>query len=349
LASAPADHYRRALAPILRDDSVDSAITIFIPPLVTEPDAVAEAIAAEAAGSHGKPVLGVFMRSEGAPVALAPIPSYAFPESAALALARVTAYGQWRSKPCVPAPTLDEFDRDEIRRVIERVLSRGGGWVSPDEAQALLSAAGIRTAASRIATDVTEAVMAACELGFPVALKALGPTLLHKTERNAVTLDIRDEDGVRTAYASFGARFGVEMTGTLVQQMVPRGVEMIVGALQDPIFGPVIACGTGGVLVDVLADTSFRLHPLTASDATEMVGELRGSRLLRGYRGSPAADEAALLDVLVRVSELVRVAPEVHELDLNPVIVLTAGARVADVRVRVEGITRSRRGRRVEY
>jgi acyl-CoA synthetase (NDP forming) len=349
LASAPADHYRRALTSILRDVSVDSVITIFIPPLVTEPNAVASAIASAVEEAPGKPVLGVFMRSEGAPAGLAPIPSYAFPESAALALARVTAYGQWRSKPYVPAPTLDRFDPDAIRRVVQRILSRGAGWALPDEAQTLLGASGIANARSLVATGLEDALAAASRLGFPIALKALGPTLLHKTERRAVTLNIGDESGVRTAYADFATRFGRDMTAVLVQQMVPQGVEMIVGALQDPVFGPVVACGTGGILVDVLADTAFRLHPLNASDAAEMIDELRGARLLRGYRGSQPADEAALRDVLLRVSELVRVAPEIQELDLNPVIVLPAGARVADVRVRVDAPMPSKRGRRVEY
>jgi acetate---CoA ligase (ADP-forming) len=349
LASAPADHYRRALASILRDASVDSAIVIFIPPLVTEPDAAAAAIAAAIDGVTDKPVLGVFMRAEGAPAALAPIPSYAFPESAALALARVTAYGQWRSRPVVPVPRLDRFDAHEIRRIVQEVLTRSAGWILPTEAHALLAAAGIDSAMSRIARSLDQALVAASQVGFPLAVKALGPTLLHKTERKAVTLNVRDDAGMRAAYADFETRFGPEMTAVLVQQMVPPGVEMIVGSFQDPAFGPLIACGTGGILVDVLADTAFRLHPLTASDAAEMVDELRGARLLRGYRGAQPADEGALRDVVIRVSELVRMAPEIQELDLNPVIVLPAGARVADVRVRVDAATVPKRGRRVEY
>ena len=219
----------------------------------------------------------------------------------------------------------------------------------PEEAQALLAACGIATAESRVVTSAESAVEAASQLGFPVALKALGPSLLHKTERRAVSLNLVDVAAVRTAYADFAARFGREMTAVLVQQMVPSGVEMIVGALQDPMFGPVIACGTGGIMVDVLADTAFRLHPLNASDAAEMVDELKGARLLRGYRGAQPADEPALRDVLIRVSELVRFAPEIQEIDLNPVIVLTAGARVADVRLRLDTATPIRRGRRVEY
>jgi acetate---CoA ligase (ADP-forming) len=349
LASAPADHYRRSLAAILRDESIDSVITIFIPPLVTEPDAVAAAIRAAVDETRGKPVLGVFMRAAGAPATLMPIPSYAFPESAALALARVTAYGQWRAKPVVPVPALERFAPDQIRRVVGGILKRGPGWASPDEGQALLAAAGIASAGSRVAASLEDAVAAASQLGFPIALKALGPTLLHKTERRAVTLNVQDEAGVGAAYADFTTRFGHDMTSVLVQQMVPHGVEMIVGALHDPIFGPLIACGSGGVLVDVLADTSFRLHPLQASDAVDMIDELRGARLLRGYRGSPPADEHALREVLLRVSELVRIAPEIQELDLNPVIVLPAGACVADVRVRVDRPQPFTGGRRVEY
>ncbi len=349
LASAPADHYSRALASLLRDESVDSVITIFIPPLVTEPTAVAAAITAAVDSQHGKPVLGVFMRSEGAPATLAPIPSYAFPESAALALARVAAYGRWRSRPVAHAPILERFDTERIRQIVQCVLKRGAGWAASDEAQALLAAAGIATADARVVSAPEEAVRVASQLGFPVALKALGPTLLHKTERKAVTLNIRDGSGVEAAYDDFTTRFGPDMTAVLVQQMVPPGVEMIVGAFHDEVFGPVVACGTGGILVDVLADTAFRLHPLSESDPGEMIDELRGARLLRGYRGSPPADEAALRDVLLRISELIRVAPEIQELDVNPLIVLASGARVADVRVRIDATRASTRGRRVEY
>jgi acyl-CoA synthetase (NDP forming) len=213
----------------------------------------------------------------------------------------------------------------------------------------MLSAAGIESAASRVATTVEGAMQAASAIGYPVALKALGPTLLHKTERRAVALGLADAHAVRAAHEDFTTRFGQDMTATLVQRMVPRGIEMIVGAIQDPLFGPLIACGTGGTLVDVLADTAFRLHPLSPSEANDMIDELRGARLLRGYRGTPPADEPALRDVLLRVSALIAAAPEIQELDLNPVIVLQSGASVADARLLVEHRTQFKSGRRVEY
>jgi len=349
LASASPDQYRRSLAAILRDDHVDSVITIFIPPLVTEPNEVAAAIADASRTVADKPVLGVFMRAEGAPAALAPIPCYAFPESAAQALARVVAYARWRALPAEPPVVVTDVDRDRIRTIVDAVLERGGGWVTADEAGDLLRASGIATAAARTARSLDGTLTAAAAIGFPVALKALGPTLLHKTERRAVALNLIDSGSVRAAYLDFESRLGAEMTAVLVQQMVPAGVEMIVGALHDPLFGPLIACGTGGVLVDVLADTSFRLHPLRASDARDMIGELRGARLLRGYRGASPADEVALGDLLLRTSTLVSEAPEIQELDLNPVMVLPSGVRVADARIRIDRAAPPRQGRRVEY
>jgi len=349
LASAPAEHYARALATILEDDQVDSVIVIFIPPLVTDPGEVARAIAESARDVDGKPVLGVFMRAEGAPPALSPIPCYAFPESAALALARVTSYGRWRARPVEAPPILDRIDRVGIRAAVDRVLRRGGGWTTAEEAATLLSAAGINCAVARVAKNLDEALQAASAIGYPVALKALGPALLHKTERRAVCLNIADPASLRAAHADLTTRFADEMTSVLVQEMVPPGVEMIVGALQDPLFGPIVACGTGGVLVDLLADTTFRLHPVNESDAREMIDELEGSRLLRGYRGAPAANEAALRDTLLRISELVTVAPEVRELDVNPVVVTESTACVADVRIRIGDRLPPRAGRRVEY
>jgi acyl-CoA synthetase (NDP forming) len=131
--------------------------------------------------------------------------------------------------------------------------------------------------------------------------------------------------------------------------MIPAGVEMLVGAIQDPLFGPLIACGTGGTLVDLLQDTVFRLHPIDAAEAAAMINEVRGVRLLRGYRGSAPADEPALRDVLLRVSRLLTLAPEIQELDVNPVIVLTSGAWAADVRVRIDRSRPTKAGRRVVY
>jgi acetyl coenzyme A synthetase (ADP forming)-like protein len=348
-ASARADHYRRALSAILRDDNIDSVLTIFIPPLVTEPGAVAEAIREVAPQSQGKPIAGIFMQAEGASPALAPIPCYAFPESAAKALAWVTRYGSWRSRTAGEVPVFRDVRVDDLRACASEALSRGGGWMTPGEAERLMSAAGIASTATRLVKTADQAVTAAQAIGYPVALKAVGPTLLHKTERDAVRLNLADDSDVRAVAGRFGARFGEEMTGMIVQRMVPAGVEMLVGAVQDPTFGPVIVCGSGGVFVDLLADTAFRLHPLTDRDAAEMIDELKAARLLRGYRGAPAVDESSLRNAILRVSSLLTACPEIQELDLNPIKVLQSGVCVVDVRIRVERQVPLRGLRRVEY
>jgi acetyl coenzyme A synthetase (ADP forming)-like protein len=349
LASAPADHYARALSIILRDEAVDSVLTIFIPPLVTDPEEVASALARVAAESRGKPILGVFMRAEGAPAALASIPSYAFPESAARALARVTEYGAWRARPSGIVPAFDDIRSGELRSVVDGALARGGGWLTAAEAERLFAAAGVTTAATRTVTTVDDAVAEADRMGYPVALKAAGPTLLHKTERNAVRLNLNDATAVRAVAQQFQEQFRDELAGIVVQRMVPGGVEMLVGAIQDPTFGPIVVCGSGGVLVELLGDSSFRLHPVTDRDAREMVEELKGAALLRGFRGAKPADVDALEQTILRVSALLTICPEIQELDLNPVKVQTAGAFVVDARARVGHPPAPPRSRRVEY
>jgi acyl-CoA synthetase (NDP forming) len=172
------------------------------------------------------------------------------------------------------------------------------------------------------ASTEEEAVAAARAIGRPVAMKAFGPTIVHKTDVGGIVLDLAGDEAIRRAFGGMRQRLGDTMSGVVVQAMVPGGVEMLVGSTFDPSFGPVIACGTGGTLVELFHDVVVRLHPLTDADAADMVNELRGAPLLRGYRGGPAMDEGALRDVLLRVSALIAACPEIHELDINPLKVL---------------------------
>jgi acyl-CoA synthetase (NDP forming) len=172
---------------------------------------------------------------------------------------------------------------------------------------------------------------------------------LHKTDVGGVRVGLRDDTAVRTAWRDFAARLGGRMTGALVQQMVTAGVEMLVGATEDPIFGPVVACATGGVLAELIHDAEFRLHPLTDRDAAEMVNSLRGAVLLRGHRGAPVADEAALRHTLLRLSAVVGANPQIQEIEINPLCVLTSGVVALDVRVRVGDPPAATLTRRVRY
>jgi acetyl coenzyme A synthetase (ADP forming)-like protein len=335
LASAPARHFELALRALLDDPNVDSVMVIFIPPLVTAADDVAGAIARAAAGHSSKPIAGVFMQSAVAPAALAAIPCFSFPEPAAIALARIAEYGEWRRQTPGNVPVLPDIQPALARLVIERGLERGGGWMSALEANALLSAVGLGVPRSSLARTADEAVEIAGRFGLPVAVKAVGASLLHKTERQAVRLNLGTREQVRGAATELINTFATTMDGLLVQRMVTGGVEMMIGAINDPSFGHVIVCGSGGVLIDLLADSAWRLHPVTDVDAVEMIDSLRSARLLRGFRGNPPCDEEGFRDAVLRVSALIALCPEIQELDINPLMVLPSGVCAVDVRVRV--------------
>jgi len=184
-------------------------------------------------------------------------------------------------------------------------------------------------------TSEEAAVSAAARLGSPVVLKAEVPGLVHKTDAGAVQLDLHGPDEVRAGYRALAQRFGAQMTAALIQPMVTGGTEVIIGVAQEPVFGPLVVFGLGGTATDVLGDRSARLTPLTDTDAAALIRSIRAAPLLLGHRGTPAADLAALQDILIRVSRLADDLPQVAELDLNPVIARADGAYVVDTRVRV--------------
>ena len=335
LASASAQHYEGALRVLLSDPGVDSVLAIFIPPLVTNADDVAAAIARAADHDSSKPITGVFMRTAAAPLALNRIPCFSFPEPAAIAMARVAAYAEWRRQSPGVVATFSDMQPSLARLVVGRVLERGGGWLTPVEANALLSSVGIAVPRSTMVASIDEAVVAAERLGYPVAIKGIGPRLLHKTEFKAVRLNLASRSEVRIAASQLTRALGDKIEGLLVQRMVTGGAEMMLGAINDATFGHAVVCGSGGVLIDLLADSSCRLYPVTDQDAGEMVSSLKGVRLLRGFRGGTPADEIAFRDAILRISALVGICPEIQELDVNPLAVLPEGVSALDVRVRV--------------
>lgn len=342
IASASADQYREAIRIVGEDPNIDALVVIFIPPLVTRAEDVARAVLEGARSLEGrKPILTVFMQAQGVPQELRNselrIPSYAFPEDAAIALARVARYGEWRDRPLAEPAKFDDLRREEAAAVVAAALGRGEGWLEAHEVWSLLGCYGLPTLEQRVVATVEEAAEAAGEIGGRLALKAIAPGLVHKTDVGGVQLGLAPED-VAAAAAKMRETLisgGFEPTGYVVQAMAGEGVEMIVGVVHDPQFGPVLACGAGGVLVELMKDVAIRLTPLTRRDAEEMLDEIRTRPLLTGYRGSPPRDIPALVDVILRISALVEDLPQIQELDLNPVRVHEHGATIVDARVRV--------------
>lgn len=206
----------------------------------------------------------------------------------------------------------------------------------------MLSACGLPLVSERFADTADDAVRAAQEIGHPVALKLVAKDVVHKSDLGGVALDLADADGVRVAFSAMAARLeavgrAAAFQGVVVQQMVPGGIEVLVGATEDEVFGPLVVFGLGGIHVEVLGDVVFRVAPITDKDAREMLRAIRGRKLLEGYRGRPPADEAAIEDILLRISRLVTDVPEIDDLDVNPVLALAPGEGccVLDARIHV--------------
>ena len=265
------------------------------------------------------------------------VPAYAYPEAAARALARAARYGSWRSRPASAVPELGNLRVADAQSIVDSFIARmpGGGWLSAGEADDLLRCFGIPMVEFRRARDIEAAVAAAAGLGGHVVLKAEIPGLLHKTAAGAVELDLRGAGEVRAAMRRLRARFGRRLAGVLVEPMITGGVETIVGVVQEPVFGPVVVFGLGGIAADVLGDHVARLAPLTVADADDLIHSLRAAPALLGHPGQPAADIGAMRDTLLRVSRLADDLPQVAELDLNPVIARPDGVVAVDARVRV--------------
>jgi acetyl coenzyme A synthetase (ADP forming)-like protein len=339
LGSATAASYAAAIPPLLADKRLDALIVLFVPPVVAGADEVAAAIRKTVSELRPeKPVLAVVISAEGTPAVLlesdSPVATFPYPESAARALGLAASRYEWLRRPVGTAPVPDGLDRTAGRQVVETALSSGEGWLQADQARALLEAYGVPLVPERLAESVDDAVAAAAEIGFPVVVKTAAAGA-HKTETGGVALDLRDEEHVVASTERIG-------TPVIVQAYVSGGAELLAGIVQDPVFGPLVAFGPGGVLAELIGDATFRLAPLGDVDAKELVLEGKAGRLVRGFRGAPAADDAALVDLLQRLSALAEDLPEVAELDLNPVIALPAGCVAVDARIRVQPAERQR-------
>jgi acyl-CoA synthetase (NDP forming) len=344
LAAATAEQYRQAVCVIASDPNIDAVISIFLPPLATQPEDVARALRSIAVE---KPVLAVFMLSGHLPdLGTANgrrFPGYRTPELAAVALAHAVRYAQWRAQPVEGPPVLAGIQREDAHQLLAGVR----GWLPPDDVRRLLALYGVPFVEQLVVNTAEDAAFAAAGLGGEVALKVIAPGVIHKADVGGVQLHLSDPSAVKLAAEqmahSVTQKTGSAPTGFVVQRMAPAGVEMLVGVVNDRQFGPTIACGAGGAQVELLKDVSVRLSPLSCADAPSMLRELRSFPLLNGYRGAESVDVGALEDVLLRIAALAEDHPEVAELDCNPVIVSASGAVVADARMRVDDALANRR------
>ena len=343
IATASADDYRRTLHTLADADACDAIITIFVPALQATAADVATAIREFAQANPAVAIAAVFMVSGGVPSELSSdrvrVPGYEFPEGAAGAVALAVRHRCWRARDVGSVPRFEGLRSVEAAAIISRELAHDEAWMPPKCVAELFDCFGLPLMATRVVSDPEQAVAAANELGVPVALKAIAPGLVHKTDVGAVRLGLDRPDAVRAAAVDIEhavTQAGHRLDGLIVQPMAPSGVELIVGVVHDRSFGPVLACGAGGTTAELVSDVAVRIAPVTDVQAREMVRSLRTFPLLDGYRGAPRCDLAGIEDVLLRVSAMVEAHPEIVELDCNPLVAGSDGAVIVDARVRVE-------------
>lgn len=338
------DRYDIALRFALADPNVDGAIAILIPQELTPVKKSARVIvdiAKEHAGS-GKTIVGCFMggaRSrEGVKILIeGGVPNYTFPERAADALRAMWEHRQWLDRP-VQAPPHFEFDRARIRATIDAVRADHRTALVESESRAIAESIGLGLPKTELARNADEAIASAERIGYPVVFKIASPDILHKSDIGGVKVGIANAADAQDAfdlvtYRAHRLMPDAQIWGVTVQQMVAPGRQVILGMSRDPQFGPLLAFGLGGIYVEVLKDVTFRVAPVSAREADDMLSEIRGAALLRGVRGEAPADVAAVRDALLRISQLVCDFPDIVELDVNPLVVHAHGAVAIDVRM----------------
>ncbi len=343
IGDARSDRYRAALQAVLADPGVDGVVVLLTPQAMTDVLDIARTVV-EIVKAYDKPVVTSFIGGEVVQPAVLlfqdnHIPTYPFPERAVYAFGAMEQYRLWLERP---PQHLAEFsvDKARVREIFAKARHEGRLNLGEVEARAVIEAYGLRVPRATLAHSPEEAVRLAGEIGYPVVMKIASPDILHKSDIGAVKVGLGKPADVRDAYdlIEFRARRhnpDADIWGVLVQQMIVGGKEVIIGMSRDPQFGPMLMFGLGGIYVEVMKDVVFRIAPIDRLEAREMVESIRSYPLLKGVRGEPPADVDAVVETILRVSQLVTDFPEIVEMDVNPLIVHEAGqgATVLDARM----------------
>ncbi len=338
LATAGGEHYRAALDVMLDEERIDSLYVNFVTPFFVDTEGIAREIV-EVSRQGRKPIICNLMTDKrqwaGTRRVLLDggVPCYSFPSTAARALVALTRYHEIRTREISPVASFDDVDRDAAEGILRHSREAGRTFLDASETYRLLAAYGIPVADWRLVDTILEAERATEEIGFPVVVKVDSEAILHKSDVGGVKLGVNDTATLRSVVEEMRARFEAENPKFLVQKYMPGGREVIVGAKAEPGLGHLLMFGLGGVYVEVMKDVVFRLAPVTAVEAREMIASIDAAPLLRGVRGEKGVDEAGLIDVIQRLSQLVTDLPDLRELDLNPIVAYEDRVLVVDARV----------------
>ncbi len=346
IGDASHERYQKTLEVVLNDDLIHTILILLTPTAAVDAEAVARGIVSLAKNAD-KPIITVFMGERGVRGARKilqdhAIPSYDYPEDSITALDAMLSYRRWREKPERQYRHF-EADTRRVREIFASVVKQHRHDLIESEAREILKAYRFRLPEGRIAKTTKGAVRAASEIGYPVVMKIASPDVLHKSDMGGVRVGIENEAMVEEAFFDITSNIQLRqpearILGVMVQEMVPQGKEVILGITRDMQFGPMIMFGLGGIYVEVLKDVAFRIAPLSVESADAMIRDIRSFPLLRGVRGEPPADIAAIRDALLRLSQMAIDFPEIIEADINPLLVRPEGlgAVAVDTRITIQ-------------
>ncbi|MEM4734095.1 MAG: acetate--CoA ligase family protein [Candidatus Thorarchaeota archaeon] len=345
LGTALASDYALCTEAVLRDENVDAVVVLLTPQAMTQVVETAQALVEAHRKYPDKPMVTVFMGgtsmvyprivlTEGG------VPVFDFPERAVKAIAELYKYVVQRAKLKDEIPPKFKVDEKRVREIIDSVRKDKRRVMLGSEAHAVAEAYGIPVARIRLATSTEEAKEIAASFGYPVVMKISSPDIVHKSDIGAIRVGLKTPEEVELAFEQIleAARTHVPKAmiyGVDVQEMAEKGKELIVGCSRDVQFGPLVMFGAGGIFVNFLKDVSFRLAPMTRTDAIEMIDETKIGTLLKGVRGEPPSDLNAIQDTILKISQLVTDFPEILELDINPLFAYRSGDGVCAVDVKI--------------
>ncbi len=339
-ADATPAQITEAVRLVLSDEEVDAVIVDYVGMNLETTQRLITSLAV-LAHSATKPILTVLATQDRSVLQTSVgqhyLPTAASPTQAALVIAKMADRFDWLQNGGRPETHPPTENAESIASLLltETSEMRDSRTVSSPTAALVFKLAGIRVAMPHYAASAESAAHIASEIGFPVCLKAANPNLKHRSDEGAVWTNLKDEFGLDCAFRAFEQRLGASMEGVLVQPMAAEGVEMIVGIINDPAFGPLVMVGAGGREAEIWKDSAVHLAPVSHAAALNMVSSLRSFPLLSGFRGSPPADIAALVDIVVRVARLAADFPSLEAIDANPVIVHRQGATAVDVKIKL--------------
>ena len=334
LPSAGAEQWRAAIDVMMDEEPIDSVLINFVTPFFVDTKSVAREIA-EVNRQRRKPIVCNLMTDKRRWAEVVRIlrdggvPCYSFPGTAAKALMALTRYREIRSREMDEVRTFDDVDRDRVQDILLKARETGREILSAAEAYEILVAYGIPVAAWRSANDAEHAARAATEIGFPVVLKADSESVVHKSDVGGVAVGLKDGDVVRFAAERMEATLGRDLR-FFVQEHLPGGLEVIVGAKAELGLGHLIMFGIGGIYVEILKDVVFGLSPVTSSEAWKMLASIKAASLLNGVRGQAGVDKGRIVEIILRLSQLVTEQITIQEIDLNPIIIEKGHPKVVD-------------------